>query len=101
MCERDHSYDAIVVGGRVAGSSAAALLGDQGLSVLLVERVRFPSTTISTHFFRGEVLVAVLDRLSVLEDVLALECPPLRREWSFGFGTPGPDEGPPQDADAV
>ena len=86
----------IVVGGRIAGSTVAALLGDRGISVLLVERVRFPSTTISTHFFRGEGLVAVLDRLSVLDEVLALGCPPLRREWSFGFGTTGPEEGPPQ-----
>lgn len=97
MCDRDHAFDVIVVGARIAGSTIAALLGERGLSVLLVERVRFPSTTISTHFFRGELLVAVLDRLSVLDEVLALGCPPLRREWSFGFGTPGPDEGPPQD----
>jgi flavin-dependent dehydrogenase len=96
VCERDHSYDAVVVGGRIAGSTVAALLGDRGMSVLLVERVRFPSTTISTHFFRGEGLVAVLERLSLLDEVLALGPPPLRREWSFGFGTPGPEEGPPQ-----
>jgi flavin-dependent dehydrogenase len=94
--DHDHGYEAIVVGGRVAGSTAAALLGEQGLSVLLVERVRFPRPTISTHFFRGEGLVGVLDRLQVLDEVLALGPPPLRREWSFGFAGPGPDEGPPQ-----
>jgi len=90
------SYDAVVVGARVAGSTVAALLGDRGASVLLVERVRFPSTTISTHYFRGAGLVAVLERLSILDRVLALGCPPLRREWSFGFGSPGPEEEPPQ-----
>ena len=94
--EHDHTYDAIVVGGRVAGSTAAAILGEHGQRVLLVERVRFPRPTISTHFFRGEGLVGVLDRLQVLDEVLALGPPPLRREWSFGFGGPGPDEGPPQ-----
>jgi 2-polyprenyl-6-methoxyphenol hydroxylase-like FAD-dependent oxidoreductase len=73
----------------------------QALRVLLVERVRFPSTTISTHFFRGAGLVGVLDKLSILDDVLALGPPPLRREWSFGFGTPGPDEGPPQEPGAA
>ena len=93
---RHESYDAIVVGGRIAGSTVAALLGDRGARVLLVERVRFPSTTISTHYFRGAGLVSVLDRLSVLDRVLALGCPPLRREWNFGFGSPGPDEAPPQ-----
>jgi menaquinone-9 beta-reductase len=90
------SYDVIVIGGRIAGATVAALLGDRGASVLLVERVRFPSTTISTHFFRGEGLVDVLGRLHILDRVLELGCPPLRREWSFGFGSPGPEEGPPQ-----
>lgn len=90
------SYDAIVVGARVAGSTVASLLGDRGARVLLIERVRFPSTTISTHFFRGSGLVGVLGRLGILDQVLALGCPPLRREWSFGFGSPGPEEGPPQ-----
>ena len=97
MCKRDHTCDVVVVGARIAGSTVAALLGERGLRVLLVERVRFPSTTISTHFFRGDGLVAVLDKLSILDEVLALGPPPLRREWSFGFGTPGPDEGPPQE----
>lgn len=91
------AYDAIVVGGRVAGATAAALLGDRGLQVLLVERVRFPSATISTHFFRGAGLVAVLDRLGILEGVLSLGCPPFRREWGFGFGTAGPEETRPQE----
>jgi menaquinone-9 beta-reductase len=90
-------YDAIVVGGRVAGSVVAALLGDRGLEVLLVERVRFPSPTISTHFFRGAGLVGVLDRLGVLEHTLALGCPKLSREWTFGFGSDGPEETPPQE----
>ena len=67
------TYDAVVVGGRVAGATVAALVGDRGLRVLPVERVRFPSTTISTHFFRGAGLVAVLDRLGVLE-----------RRWRWG-----------------
>jgi 2-polyprenyl-6-methoxyphenol hydroxylase-like FAD-dependent oxidoreductase len=90
-------HDAVVVGGRVAGATVAALLGDRGLRVLLVERVRFPSTTISTHFFRGAGLVGVLDRLGVLDATLALGPPPFRREWNFGFGTPGPEEAPPQE----
>jgi len=66
MCKRDHTCDVVVVGARIAGSTVAALLGERGLRVLLVERVRFPSTTISTHFFRGDGLVAVLDKLSIL-----------------------------------
>jgi menaquinone-9 beta-reductase len=91
-------YDAIVVGGRVAGSIVAALLGDRGLRVLLVERVRFPRSTISTHFFRGSGLVSLLDRLGVLEQTLAFGCPKLAREWTFGFGSEGPEQTPPQEA---
>jgi menaquinone-9 beta-reductase len=91
-------YDVIVVGGRVAGSVLAALLGDRGARVLLAERVRFPRSTISTHFFRGAGLVAVLERLGILDEVLALGCPRITREWDFGFGSPGPEEGPPQNA---
>src|SRR5579862_273622 len=74
----------------------AALLGERGAHVLLVERVRFPSPTISTHYFRGAGLVSVLDRLSILDRVLALGSPPFRHEWSFGFGTRGPVREPPQ-----
>src|SRR6476620_4487155 len=94
-------YDVVVVGARVAGSTLAALLGDLGVRVLLVERVRFPRSTISTHFFRGSGLVAVLDRLGLLDEVLALSPPRITREWDFGFGSPGPDEGrPPRAGDS-
>lgn len=92
----DEACDAIVVGGRVAGSITAALLGARGLRVLLVERVVFPRSTISTHFFRGAGLVAVLERIGLLERVLALGSPPLTREFSYGFAE-GEGEGPPQD----
>ena len=67
-------YDVIVVGARVGGSALAALLGDQGVSVLLLDRAQFPSTTSSTHFFRGAGMVGVLERLGVLDAVLDLGC---------------------------
>ncbi len=87
----------IVVGARVAGSTLAALLGGAGVSVLLIDRARFPSTTPSTHFFRGAGLVAVLERLGVLDTVLALGCPPLTREFNYEDGGPDAVEGPPQE----
>ena len=90
-------YDVIVVGARVAGSTLSALLGDKGISVLLLDRARFPSTTPSTHFFRGAGLVGVLDRLGVLDAVLGLGCPPLTREFFYDDGGAEPAEGPPQD----
>jgi flavin-dependent dehydrogenase len=42
-------YDVIVVGARAAGSATAMLLARQGLSVLALDRARFPSDTLSTH----------------------------------------------------
>ena len=42
-------YDVIVVGARVAGSATAMLLSRAGLRVLVVDRARFPSDTLSTH----------------------------------------------------
>jgi 2-polyprenyl-6-methoxyphenol hydroxylase-like FAD-dependent oxidoreductase len=46
-------HDIIIVGGRVAGSLVATLLGEKGHRVLMLDRARFPSDTISTHFFRA------------------------------------------------
>jgi glycerol-3-phosphate dehydrogenase len=43
-------YDAIVVGARCAGSATALLLARKGYRVLLVDKVTFPSDTISGHF---------------------------------------------------
>ena len=42
-------YDVIVVGARCAGSPTAMLLAQRGHRVLLVDRARFPSDTVSTH----------------------------------------------------
>jgi flavin-dependent dehydrogenase len=44
-----NQYDAIVVGARCAGSPTAMLLARQGYRVLVVDRARFPSDTVSTH----------------------------------------------------
>src|SRR5579885_3155029 len=59
-------YDAIIVGARVAGASLALLLGKAGWRVLLVDRDRFPSGTISTHVIRSGPDSA-LDQLGVRE----------------------------------
>jgi flavin-dependent dehydrogenase len=42
-------YDVIVVGARVAGAATAMLLARRGLRVLAVDRVAFPSDTISSR----------------------------------------------------
>lgn len=63
-------YDAIIVGARVAGSSLAILLGRQGRRVLLIDRDRFPSDTLSTHLLKPPG-VELLGRLGALEEVEA------------------------------
>lgn len=63
-------YDVIIVGARVAGSSLALLLGGRGHRVLLVDRDRFPSDTLSTHHMAAPA-VGLLGRLGVLADVEA------------------------------
>ena len=85
----------MVVGARVAGATLAALLGDAGHRVLLADRGGFPSPTLSTHYFRGARTGAVLRRLGLLADVLALGPPPLRYEYSFGPDRDDPMVQPP------
>src|SRR4051812_48362178 len=90
-------YDAIVVGARCAGAPTAMLLARAGHRVLLVDRARFPSDTLSTHAIHAPG-VAALRRWGLLDAVTATGCPPLTT-YSFDFGaftlsgTPRPCEG--------
>src|SRR5579864_404185 len=63
-------YDALIVGARVAGSSLAIRLAQQGRRVLLIDRDGFPSDTMSTHFLNFTA-VESLRRLGVLDRVEA------------------------------
>jgi 2-polyprenyl-6-methoxyphenol hydroxylase-like FAD-dependent oxidoreductase len=63
-------YDVAIIGARVAGSLVAALLGDAGYRVLILDRARFPSDTLSTHFFRAPTFRA-LSKVGVYEEVQA------------------------------
>ena len=89
--------DVVVVGGRVAGSLAAILFARAGLDVVVVDRATFPSPTLSTHFFRGDGLIRVLDRAGLLPDVEALGAPRLTREYVYANGDAGAALGPPQE----
>lgn len=76
-------YDAIVVGARAAGSPTALLLARAGHRVLLVDKARFPSDTMSTHFLAVSA-VAQLDRWGLLEAVANSGCPPIEKiQWTF------------------
>ncbi|MFJ2933196.1 NAD(P)/FAD-dependent oxidoreductase [Streptomyces sp. NPDC087219] len=69
-------YDAIVVGARCAGATTAMLLARAGHRVLLLDRARFPSDTMSTHYVH-QPTVARLARWGLLERLAATGCPPL------------------------
>jgi 2-polyprenyl-6-methoxyphenol hydroxylase-like FAD-dependent oxidoreductase len=61
-------YDVIIAGARVAGSTLAILLGERGYNILLIDRARFPSDTLSTHFFRAPALRA-FNEAGIYEEV--------------------------------
>lgn len=76
-------YDAVVVGGRVAGASTALLLARAGARVAVVERGDGRRDTVSTHaLMRGGVLQ--LARWGALERIVAAGTPPVRTTI-FGY----------------
>lgn len=78
------NLDAVIVGGRAAGSATAMLLARQGLKVIVLERSHYGADTLSTHaLMRGGVLQ--LHRWGVLDGVIAASTPPVRSS-TFSFG---------------
>lgn len=70
------TYDAIIVGARCAGSPLAMLLARSGHKVLLVDRAKFPSDTMSTHFVQAPGM-ARLQQWGLDDEVFASNCPPV------------------------
>ncbi|MCK9517892.1 MAG: NAD(P)/FAD-dependent oxidoreductase [Dehalococcoidia bacterium] len=71
-------YDAIIVGARCAGAPTAMNLARRGHRVLLVDRARFPSDTLSTHALNPEA-VARLKGWGLLGRVLEAGSRPIRQ----------------------
>ena len=69
--------DAVVVGAGPAGAATAILLAEQGLSVVLLDRARFPRDKICGEYLSPEGS-RILDRLGVLARVKARGARPLR-----------------------
>jgi len=67
-------WDVIVVGARCAGAATAMLLARRGQKVLLVDRAKFPSDTMSTLYIH-QPGVALLHRWNVLAPLIASRCP--------------------------
>src|SRR5690242_21563916 len=78
MDERHDTYDVIVVGARVAGAATAMLLARAGRRVLLLDRARYGSDTLSTHaLMRGSV--SLLSRWGLLDRIVDSGTPPVRK----------------------
>jgi flavin-dependent dehydrogenase len=67
-------YDVVVVGARCAGAATAMLLADTGHDVVMVDKARLPSDTVSTHgLVRGGMVQ--LSRWGLLDRVRASGAP--------------------------
>jgi flavin-dependent dehydrogenase len=84
MSTRRSTHDVVVVGARCAGAATAMLLARHGHDVVVVDRARFPSDTLSTHGILRPGVVQ-LSRWGLLADVLASGAPPIR-QVSFRVG---------------
>jgi 2-polyprenyl-6-methoxyphenol hydroxylase-like FAD-dependent oxidoreductase len=94
----DTTYDAVVVGARCAGAPTAMLLARSGHRVLLLDRARFPSDTLSTHWIH-QPGVALLRRWGLLRNVVESGCPPIDKV-TLDFG-PLSLSGSPLAADGI
>jgi flavin-dependent dehydrogenase len=72
------SYDVIVVGARPAGAATAMLLARRGHRVLVLDRARRGSDTLSTHAMMRAGVVQ-LERWGLLDRIVAAGTPPIRR----------------------
>src|SRR5215472_9370334 len=87
MSARNSHYDVVIAGARCAGAATALLLARQGARVLLLDRSRYGTDTLSTHALaRGAVLQ--LHRWGLLPRVIAAGTPAIR---SATFHLPGAD----------
>lgn len=71
-------YDAIIVGSRCAGAPLGMLLARAGHKVLMVDRAKFPSDTMSTHILQPAA-AARLERWGLLDETFATNCPPINK----------------------
>jgi flavin-dependent dehydrogenase len=78
-------YDVVIAGARCAGAATAMLLARQGARVLLLERSRYGTDTLSTHaLMRGAVLQ--LHKWGLLPSIITAGTPAIR---STTFHLPG------------
>lgn len=71
-------FDVAIVGARAAGAATALLLARLGHDVVVVDRARLPSDTLSTHAISRSGVVQ-LHRWGLLDEVLASGAPAIRQ----------------------
>src|SRR5215813_2402753 len=77
MSTRNSHYDVVIAGARCAGAATAMLLARQGARVLVLDRSRYGTDTLSTHaLMRGGV--RQLHRWGLLPRVIAAGTPAVR-----------------------
>jgi flavin-dependent dehydrogenase len=79
-------FDVIIVGGRAAGATLAARLGQMGLRILLIERARMPSPPGASCPIIYASTMALLDEIGADEADYARNTPPIRRMVNVGQG---------------
>ena len=79
-------YDAIVIGGGPAGSTAALLLAQAGWAVALIEKSQFPRSKVCGEFISASTF-PLLAEFGLLEDVCRLAGPEVRRVGIFSGET--------------
>lgn len=79
------AYDAIVVGAGPAGSATGILLAESGMTVLVLDRAKFPRSKMCGEYLSPET-ARILDRLGVLDAVDRAGAVPL-----WGMTITGPD----------
>src|SRR6201996_7402807 len=95
--ERDggeRSYDAVIVGGSLAGCAAATMLGRAGARVAVLEKSPDPAAykRICTHFIQASA-VPTLERLELLEPMVAAGAllPSFNARTPWGWIEPPPE----------
>ena len=85
-------YDVVVVGARCAGAATALLLARSGVSVLVIDRARYGSDTLSTHAFTPPGVLQ-LGRWGLLDAIRAAGTPTVTSVVQHYDGTLTPSTG--------